>query len=448
VIKPSLVRGLLILFVVTGAAGLVQAQAQEQSSESEQSGQTVVPVSDTVAAALLMQAGRLEDAKTVLARALAVKPEDTQAQFLLAMIAVAENDYDTAISLFRAILVREPNAERVRLELARAFFLKQDYDNAYRQFRFARAADLPPEVAANIDQYLAAIARLRRWSYNFAVALADDTNINAATDLSQVDIFGLPFVLSDDARRTSGRGIAVEGGFEWTPLLTDTIKAHFGLQGQRSEYSGGRFDDMTISGRVGPEFVFDRWQAVTLATGFQRWFGNKAYNHGFGARIALSHIAGPRLQLGVSADAQDITFEYGTEQNGVIASLTVSGLYTLNPSSSLRLVTGVAVRDAELPTFSNTTHWVAVGYYRDLPYGFSIYIEPGISRTRYYAPLFGFGETRVDEVWSVRSDLLNRRIDVRGFTPKLSFAFSDQDSTVPLYTYTRRQFSLGLTREF
>jgi DNA-binding SARP family transcriptional activator len=91
------------------------------------------------------------------------------------MIAVAEKRYNAAINEFRRILAVEPDRERVRLELARAFLLAADYDNAERNFKFARAGDLPPETKTTIDQYLAAITRLRRWSYNVGVSLADDT---------------------------------------------------------------------------------------------------------------------------------------------------------------------------------------------------------------------------------------------------------------------------------
>jgi hypothetical protein len=94
--------------------------------------------------------------------------------FLTGLIAVAEKRYDDAVEAFHRILATEPERERVRLELARAFFLEADYDNAERNFRFARAGDLPPETKTLIDQYLAAIVRLRQWSYSVALGVADD----------------------------------------------------------------------------------------------------------------------------------------------------------------------------------------------------------------------------------------------------------------------------------
>src|ERR1700712_3173731 len=112
------------------------ALAQEKGD-----GQTIT-LSDAQAAQLLIANNRLDDAKKLLEHDLAATPDDSEMLFLLATVAVAQKDYDAAISLYRHILVREPGAERVRLELARTFFLKGDYDNADRQFRFARAGDI------------------------------------------------------------------------------------------------------------------------------------------------------------------------------------------------------------------------------------------------------------------------------------------------------------------
>ncbi len=411
--------------------------------------ETVVqPISDTAAAALLIQAGRLDEAKSLLTRTSQLNPEDNQVFFLLGLIAIAEEDYDAAIGHFRFILARTPEAERVRLELTRAFFLSGDYDNAARNFRFARAGDMPPEVRANIDQFLGAIIRLKEWSYSLSFALAQDSNVNAATELREVQIFGLHFVLSDDARKKSGYGLSVDAGGEWSPLLAQQWKAHLGANIHRTEYSGGAFDDMTIAVHAGPEFLLPRWQITALATGFQRWFGNAPYNNGVGGRVTAAFSLTPQIQLGASFDAQTISYQTGSAQNGVISSFGMRLTYTLSPSSIVLAAAGVGAREAKVPAFASTTHWLGAGYYRDLPRGFSIYLEPNFSTTRYHAPLVGFGATRKDYVWSIRSELLNRRLEYAGFTPKLTLSYTNQSSNIALYDFSRSQISVGLTRQF
>ena len=118
------------------------------------------PVHTSVASAkALMQSGRSAEARQLLQELATRNPRSNDIDFLLGLLAVQSSDYDTAVDHFRSILVRSPNAVRVRLELGRTFFLKHDYENAFRQFQFARAGKLPRGVGSSIDRYVAAIRK-------------------------------------------------------------------------------------------------------------------------------------------------------------------------------------------------------------------------------------------------------------------------------------------------
>src|SRR3981081_606392 len=140
IVTPSF---LIAAFLAVGVPAVAQPETDAVAPQQ---------LTETEAAAVLVEAGQLDDAKRVLAHVLETNPNDDEAHFLRGMIAVADKRYDDAIADFRFILAAEPNRERVRLELARAFFLATDYENAERNFRFARAGDLSPEVKANIDR--------------------------------------------------------------------------------------------------------------------------------------------------------------------------------------------------------------------------------------------------------------------------------------------------------
>ena len=409
---------------------------------------TTITLSDIQAAQLLITNDRLDDAKRVLERFLAATPDDSQGQFLLATIAVAQKDYDTAISLFRRILVREPGAERVRLELARAFFLKGDYDNADRQFRFARAGDIDDAVKANVDRFLSAINRLREWTFNFSFALAPDTNQNAATSASQVSIFGLPFALDNDARKQSGIGLAGDIGGEWSPLLDDNVKARIGANLYRVEYSGGEFDDMTVSAYGGPQFLFSNWDFSVLATGFKRWFANQDYISGAGGKLAADYGITSDWVVGASLGGQAVINNFIPEQGGPLWSAQTQVAYVLSPSSLFQLQLGFNRQEAQIAPYSYSGVWFGGGYSQDLPWGFSAGFQPSYFITRYDATLAAFGKTRSDDAVSLAFTLLNRRFDYHGFTPRFSYVFTEQHSNIPLYSFTRNQFQIGVTSLF
>jgi Tfp pilus assembly protein PilF len=431
-----------------GMLGLVLSASCAMAQMADKPSSTTLSISATQAAQLLIANHRLDDAKRLLAQALAAKPDDSEAQFLLATIAVEEKDYDTAISLYRRILVREPDVERVRLELARAFFLKGDYDNADRQFRFARAGDISDTVKTNIDHFLAAINRLRQWTLNFSLALAPDTNQNAATSAAQINIFGLPFALDKSARKQSGIGLAGDIGGEWSPMLGDNLKARLGGELYRVDYSGGAFDDMTISAYGGPQLLFDNWDVSVLATGFKRWFANQDYVSGVGAKLAADYGVTSDWLVSASLGGQSVTNSFIPDQSGPLWSMQTQLSYVLSPSSLVQLQLGFNRQDAQVGAYSYSGVWLGGGYSQDLPYGFSAGFQPVYFMTRYDDMLPAFAKTRSDDTIMLAFTLLNRRFDFHGFTPRFSYVFSEQHSNIPIYSFTRNQFQIGVTSLF
>src|SRR5450631_1809257 len=99
-------RIIILLTLLCAGASAVRAQDAPAALQQQQ-------ISLTAAAALLVQANRIDDAERVLTLALQQNSNDNEAIFLRAMIAVARKNYDAAIEDFRRILAAEPNRERV-----------------------------------------------------------------------------------------------------------------------------------------------------------------------------------------------------------------------------------------------------------------------------------------------------------------------------------------------
>jgi hypothetical protein len=413
----------------------------------EQGGRTRA-ISGMQAAMALMQAGKIIEARKVLLALEQSQPNDSQTQFLLGLIAVQQKAYSEAIRRFRRILVHEPGAARVRLELARAFFLNHDWDNAERQFRLARAARLPAGAIANIDQYLYAIRQSRRWSYNVSLAAAPDTNLNAGPAVGQIDIFGLPFQLSDQTRHHSGVGAAVDLGGGWSTPASRRLRLSLGAQFHGLIYPNHDFDDLSLAVYAGPELLLRRWDVGVRAVAFRRWYGDRDYNRGAGGSLNGVYYLSSRFGLAGSAGAQMIRFAALPEQDGVAASGSLGGFYAPDPLSLARASIAVTRQTAKTRAYAYTAEQLILGYDRDLPGGLSVSLEPSVAHSRYDAPLAAFGKVRADWQWTAQVTLLDRRIDVAGFTPRLLYAFTRNESDIPLYSYQRNRFEIGVTRVF
>ncbi|AIT81968.1 hypothetical protein JI59_20645 (plasmid) [Novosphingobium pentaromativorans US6-1] len=396
----------------------------------------------------LLREGRTEEAASILEQFAKDDLHKVRMQFLKGMVALTRRDYREAINRFRVILIDHPDAVRVRLELARAFFMDKDYANADRQFRLTRAGKLPRDVLANIDAYLFAIRQSKEWSYSVNLSLAPDTNINAGPTAREVTLYGLPFELSDDARHRSGIGLAADLSVEWAPRIARNARLRMGFNGQRREYSGSRFDDMTLGTYIGPRFVSRKWDISLLGTGFQRWYAGSPYARSAGTRVDATHYLSPTFVLSASASAQWLDHQRVPAMSGPILSFGVSAFHPLNSSSALTAKIGINRQDARDAAYSNWSGYAALGYYRDLPAGFSIYIEPSLAFARYDKAVPAIGLKRSDRTLSGQVTLLNRHIVLSRFTPRLSYTFTKQDSNVPLYRFTRSRIEIGLTTNF
>jgi len=112
------------------------------------------------------------------------------------------------------------------------------------------------------------------------------------------------------------------------------------------------------------------------------------------------------------------------------------------------LKAGVSRQLARIGPYANWSGFVAAGYFRDLPKGFSVYVEPSFSRARYDAALLGFGKRRSDNGHSILVTLLNRHVILDRFTPRVTYTFTRQNSTIPLYQFQRSRLEVGLTTVF
>ena len=236
---------------------------------------------------------------------------DIAARFRLGMLAMDQSTraeperrdalLDQAIATFRAILVEDPSLPRVRLELARAFFLKGEDRLAKRHFEQVLAGELPPGVVRNVNGFLAQIRARKRWSLRVGAAIAPDTNIGAGSDerIIYIDFGGqrLPFQRDEEELTTSGVGVATWLGGEYQYPISDRWRLRGGGDASRREYRGSRFDQLTVAGYVGPRRLLGRAsEASVLLSGVHVRIGTGSEELSYrdvGGRFEARHRLSP-----------------------------------------------------------------------------------------------------------------------------------------------------------
>jgi len=405
-----------------------------------------------VAEVMIGQA-RFADARNILEVLAAHKSgdqtRDNEVQFLLALLDMQDQDYDSAISRFHRILVNEPKRVRVRLELGRAYFLKKDYADAQRQFLFARAGHLPPTVQANVDRYLGAIRSLQTFSYNLSFAMATDTNVNAGPATDSVSLYGLPFQLSPNAKANSGVGLALDTSAEWSPRLSKGLKWRIGSQLHRSQYRQTEFDDITLGVYSGPHLTTKRWDFNLLGSVAQRWYGDRTYSNSFSGSFDATYYVTSRFGVGGNVGISHISYRQISLQDGPGHSYAVNAFYTPTPASIIRASASFGTQDAATAAYADHFQQFGLSYTREFRGGITLSLAPSYTRIAYEAPLDASnGVTRLDHQFTGQLSLLDRKIDWSGFTPRIVYTYTRNDSSIPLYTFRRNRVEMGFTRAF
>lgn len=396
----------------------------------------------------LIVAARFGEARARLVELEKSRPQDSQVQFLLAMLDRQDKDYASAIQRFHRILVNEPKAVRVRLELGRTFYESGDYYDAERQFLFARAGNLPNAVIRNVDRYLVSIRGLKTFAFGFSVSIAPDSNLNAGPAIDAISLYGLPFQLSPDAKAKSGVGLAVAGNVEWAPRVAKQLRFRMGAQAYRNQYRDTQFDDMTLSAYAGPRFNSRRWEFNLLGNVGRRWYGDRVYTDLFGGSADATYYINTRMGLGVGFNLSHLEFPQNLQQSGNRGIVSLSYFYAPTPASFLRASAVAGRQDAQIAAYANDLRQIGFSYVREFKGGITLGLAPSYTHIAYHAALAAFDATRVDSQYTGQVTLLYRRIDIYGITPRLIYTYTRNESSIPLYRFSRSRWELGFTSSF
>ena len=296
----------VVLFALCIGMALMAGPAGAEAERP--AGLTVEALIEAARAALAQ--GKPDDAAFLLDGLRPGEGDIDDVDFLRGSIALQRGEWQTAIERFRAMLARNPNLPRVRLDLALAYFQAGEDTQAAYHFRLALGdLDLPPIVRARALALLDRIRRRKSWSISGSLALAPDTNINAATSAREVALFGLPATLSDDARQTSGVGVSanVRGGYEWRLAEALRFRTVVGLRTRT--YEATQFNEQFVSLRAGPRFLFNKFDLRPELITEVRLLGNDTYSRAVGFELSGNWLIAPTWRLSAALGAEDISYE-------------------------------------------------------------------------------------------------------------------------------------------
>ena len=412
----------------------------------------------------LVKAGKFNEALTVLRPLLQAHPDRTDILFLTGLAAIEasrkpgtpESDQeallDEAVGSLRAILIDRPGLVRVRLELARAFFLKGEDSLARGHFERVLAGKQPAPVVAKVQRFLAEIRARRRWTMYLGGAMSPDSNIGGGSDERIIYINDLPFRRDAEELTTSGIGVSVWTGGEYQHPLGDRLRLRLGGDLSRQDYGGSNFDQTSLSVHAGPRWLVNKDTEVSLVGNARRsWTGTAPSHDDLGARVEAGHRLTTRIRVHGRASWYRRDHRTRDFLDGPVLDFSLGGSWVILPILRADGAAGYARERPKSERRRNASRWLRLGASIALPWGFTLGGSGELRWTDYEGNWFPFvpdGATREDRTRILRATVHNRAFTLYGFSPQLVVTNEARDTNAQLYDYKRTRGELRAVRQF
>ena len=396
----------------------------------------------------LTETGRVE-ANDLFLRGLAALEASRQAG-----VTEAERDalLDEAVRSFHSLLVARPELVRVRLELARAFFLQRKDTLARRNFEQVLAADLPPPVVANVRGFLVKIRARRRWRAYFGAAIAPDSNIGSGSEQEFIELIGLPFRRNEADLPTSGVGLSTWFGGEYHRPLGDRVRLRFGGDVSRKEYPGSEFDQTSLAVHAGPRWlVGPRTDLSVLASGRRILLEQSDDYDEVGVRVQAARRLTRRLSGNARMSWHDRRYRTSRSLDGPVRDLSLGASFVVAPTVRLNASVGYSSESPEQERRRNASRRLRIGAQWLLPRGFSVGGSAQVRWTDYEGVQFPptrDGLPREDRTRTLSASVHHRRFTILGFSPKLTVTNEARTTNAQALDFRRTRAEVSFVRQF
>ena len=403
----------------------------------------------------LMQAGDYGAAHDLL-HPVYEKERDNRVAFMLGLCCIHLKEYSEAISYFQKILKDEPDNNRVRLELARAYFLagEEQKELAKKEFLAVKAANPPPLVGKNIERFLDIIeGRLpgvgrHKWIAQATAGLKYDSNANGGPSSSSILLFGqytpnTDKKISDTADEASfyfGHVFPFTDSYTWQSDISFT---HIGYH-KYHEYNA---DVLNVSS--GPSFRSGEL-LFSLPVLFERYdVGSDRYTTTYAAvpqfRYPITDEFNANLILrGMKRDykrSEDIG------RDADVWAAEYYFLYTFGRDGFVKAGGAYGKEDADRDYYDNHFSEVYAGISINLPCDLLFYAQQNVRSLGYEKCEPAFSELRKDTQYTSHLNL-KKEFGKSGWSISFAYTYTFDDSNLDFYKYKRHQCMFSVSKIF
>jgi len=401
----------------------------------------------------LLEAGEPQAAYNLLMDNFDQSSTSPQQWFLLAMSAKESGrPADEVISYLKKVIELDPRAGRPKLELAQILQSQGKKDEAKKYFMAVRALNPPKAVGDNIDAYVAAMDReARSWHVRTSLSWIYDTNANAGPAIDSVLMFGLPFELSEDAKKTEDTGYKLGLGLDHYKKITERISWQSGMSLDYTNYHKvDSLDSTHISLSTGPTWRAGKKAVVSmpviydwLRVGHQRSY----YYYLFGVAPQLRYYLSYNMYLGMTGTYSEKKYKDQGDRDLDKWSVEPFFNFPVGKRGNLRFGVTGGRENSGIDTYSDRLLSGNISYSHIFGKYLSTRLYYSYIDTKYDEIEAAYTEVRHDKTHYI-SAVFDYPIEIIKSNLMLTVDYTDTASSLDMYTYDRSQVYLTLQTTF
>lgn len=430
--------------------------------------QTEITIEQARALAVqLVEQGRAAEAAEIAQVLVARDPEDVAGWIVLSRVRRGAGDARGALEAAeRANAAADTDDERyaASVEIAAANFLLER--RLLSQFWLRRAA----QVAPNEGLREAAIRNFRQvraqtpWALSFNFSAVPSSNVNNGSREETIEIAGLPFVLSGDARALSGVEVAASASarYRFTGVNDLPAQISFAVSLQRvrlteeardqapdaeaSDYAYDAFEfgySQVLSGRDSDTV----WRLDTIVG--RNWYGGEPLSNYVRAGVTAQWPTGERSATVASTSVErQVRFDRA-DRSAWVGRADLRRIWQRENGDSFGLSGGVRRTVSDSAEIDHRAVVVGADYRFGKPVFGDTTLEMGLSlERRIYDESPYSADGREDNRARVAATLGFPELDYFGFSPTVTFEAQRVDSNISLYQTDDYAVRVGIRSVF
>ncbi|MFC0323486.1 surface lipoprotein assembly modifier [Gallibacterium melopsittaci] len=362
-----------------------------------------------------------------------------------------EHNYSDAFLALQNLLTVKPELDYVRLDFARMLVEDKQFVEARTEFqRLEKSRN--PQIQHIAKEAIKQLDELFKTQWDISAYYSRNDNVNQASDIKTLYLWGVPFTKNEDSMPKSGQGIT----YSLMANKLISIKGHHYLNFEGS-YSGTEYWDQKDYSestlRLSPGYLYQKYNFSMKLSPFyeQNWLGGKNYNNHTGIDLSFMQKINDKQVIipYFSYSYKHYNDPQLSEYEGRRYQIGITVAYQL--TSAWRIFTGMDYQYDNLKSIVETSHTLAgrVGSRYQWQNGLGVQFNLRMAERKFAAHHTFFNKIRKDYDFSGTVAIWHDKLNYKGFMPKLVYQYRNVNSNIPeLYSWDSKGMRLEISKSF